>query len=371
MPVLPRQTAIDLRYQLLRAKRAYEQARLELQKHGFSIEQIGKMAAGDTIPDLGQETWRRALEHNGLWTDAASRLFETLPDALKADRWAVATVAEMAAGGLASDELVALLASEKTAAAHFLEIGALLQKGMSVAEISRLAASGALEPLVTILAPDDGDHDDWDVAEVLVQPGSRIAKGERMLVLSDHCRLRLRIDPVGGEQATALAVLGVEGACSARPLVTGSGPEIEAITLDQATGDETGQGTRIWARLDNSVAHESTDGQGRRFRSWSLRPGLRFLVGIPQHAIDEAFVLPLAALTTIGPDTVVFVEDGDSFRAVPVVVAHRDQRHAVISVDDAGDLFSGDRVVMSGAYALGLAMNAGATKVDAHAGHGH
>ncbi len=75
LPVLPRQTAIDLRYQLQRARRALDQSRLELTKHGFTDEQIEAMAGGASIPDLGEETWHRALENNGLWTEQAAQLF--------------------------------------------------------------------------------------------------------------------------------------------------------------------------------------------------------------------------------------------------------------------------------------------------------
>jgi multidrug efflux pump subunit AcrA (membrane-fusion protein) len=49
-PILPRQVAIDLRYQLNRAEQAHELARLELTKHGISPTQIDALAAGGPIP---------------------------------------------------------------------------------------------------------------------------------------------------------------------------------------------------------------------------------------------------------------------------------------------------------------------------------
>jgi len=74
LPILPRQTAIDLRYALLRAQKASEQASLELQKHGYTEEQITAMEQGGPIPNLGEDSWKRALQRNGLWPKTAEDL---------------------------------------------------------------------------------------------------------------------------------------------------------------------------------------------------------------------------------------------------------------------------------------------------------
>jgi hypothetical protein len=65
---------------------------------------------------------------------------------------------------------------------------------------------------------------------------------------------------------------------------------------------------------------------------------------------------------------VVFLKDGDGFRAVPVHVEHRD--HAVVVIADDGALFEGDPLVTDGAFALALALERGKGGDDAH-GHGH
>jgi cobalt-zinc-cadmium efflux system membrane fusion protein len=109
---------------------------------------------------------------------------------------------------------------------------------------------------------------------------------------------------------------------------------------------------------------------GRDYRSWALRPGLRYIVRIPVERRSNVFVLPADAAATQGPDTVLLLEDGDSFQAVPVRVFHRDSRTVVVGND--GAVFPGDRAVLHGAYSVMLAIQASAGGgADAHAGCGH
>ena len=104
-------------------------------------------------------------------------------------------------------------------------------------------------------------------------------------------------------------------------------------------------------------------------RSWQLRVGLRYLVQVPVQQLPRRFVLPTDAVATQGADRVVFIEDGDTFNAQPVHVEYADDEVVVIA--DDGSLYDGDRVVLSGAFALGLALGRGSEKVDPHAGHNH
>jgi hypothetical protein len=93
-------------------------------------------------------------------------------------------------------------------------------------------------------------------------------------------------------------------------------------------------------------------------------------VHVPVERLEERFVLPASAVVLRGSDMIVLLEDGDTFRPVPVRVEHLDSRVAVVAND--GAIFEGDRVVLRGAYALSLALQAGAGgDADAHAGHSH
>ena len=57
------------------------------------------------------------------------------------------------------------------------------------------------------------------------------------------------------------------------------------------------------------------------------------------------------------------------FRPQPVHVEYEDDRIVVLAND--GSLFQGDPVVVRGAFALGLALQAGSGAADPHAGHDH
>ena len=80
--------------------------------------------------------------------------------------------------------------------------------------------------------------------------------------------------------------------------------------------------------------------------------------------------MPSSAVTEDGPNKVVFLQDGDSFKPVPIAIAYQDDEVVVVPATKEVALFPGDPVVQSGAFELGLAMKGG-DAVDAHAGHNH
>ncbi|MCR9244546.1 MAG: hypothetical protein NXI31_05905 [bacterium] len=367
LPILPRQRAIDLRYQLSRSTKEHEQARLELQKHGLSEEQIRNVEGGSTLPEFTEETWQRALARNGLWPAAAKKLSEVLPTAIRALPWATATVGELAASGLATDELTEWVKSEEVAS-HFLDIGVLLQRGHTLADLKRLHKLNALEPVVRVEAPtNDGA---WDVLDVQVKRGAKVIEGQALIVLRDPRRLLLRTEPVGGEVASVLAAAGAGHTITATPLVQGSGPVLKGLSISYVESSTKNEGTLAFVEVANTPQSEIDRGGGRKSRTWKLREGLRYLLNVPTKKMENVYVLPAAAVTEDSPNKVVFLQDGDSFKPVPIVVAYQDHEVVVIPASKEVALFPGDPVVMSGAFELGLAMKSG-DAVDAHAGHNH
>ena len=102
--------------------------------------------------------------------------------------------------------------------------------------------------------------------------------------------------------------------------------------------------------------------------SWNLRVGLRYVVRVPVGELPERFVFPVGAVTTRGPDRVVYVQDGETFRAQPVRVEFENDEFVVVA--DDGGIFEDDPVAMSGAFALGLALQADTNTANSH-GHAH
>ncbi len=380
-PILPKQRAIDLRYQLSRAQKAFERADLELKKHGFSDQQIEAVAAGSAIPRLSEASWKRALERNGLWPSSAEDLHGSLPPGMRNLPWAIATVGELAASGLATPELTGWLRKTPGAGERFLELGAMLQRGYSLSDLQRLYRLNALGAVVQVAAPGVGDVGDvaeipdWDVHEILVKPGARVEAGTPLLTLLNPRTMYLKTEPVGGEVADLLRAIAKGVLCRARPLIAGSGPELEGLTIGFITGDDragdnrTGQSV-AYADVKNEPLAAHGSERGRR-RSWQLRRGLKYVLRIPVEQWENVYVLPSDAVTDDGPNKVVFLQDGEAFRPVRVEVRHRDHEVCVIPINEHTRIFPEDPVVLHGAFALGLALTSGGDKLDPHAGHKH
>ncbi len=369
LPIIPRQRAIDLRYQLSRSEKAHEQARLELKKHGLTDAQIAEVKAGAPLPEFNEETWQRALARNGLWPAEAQKLSAALPKTLRALPWVTATIGELAASGLATPALTQWMSMEE-AAEHFLDIGVLLQRGHTLDDLKRLHDLNALEPVVRVIAPQLGDGAAWDVLDVLTKRGAKVEAGDKLLTLSDPRRLFLRTEPVGGEVGSILIAAKERHTITAKPLIRGSGPDLEKLTVSYVQSSRESEGTIAFVEVDNSIRSKIDRGRGLSSRTWSLREGMRYLLKVPTAKLKNVYVLPSSAVTEDGPNKVVFLQDGDSFKPVPIAIAYQDDEVVVVPATKEVALFPGDPVVQSGAFELGLAMKGG-DAVDAHAGHNH
>jgi hypothetical protein len=176
----------------------------------------------------------------------------------------------------------------------------------------------------------------------------------------------LRLEPLGHETPHVVRALERKTSFDATPLLAGAGPLLEGLLVDRfetRTALEE-RGSVAWAICENEeIAHGDA-------RSWRLRVGLRYVARIPMGDREERFVLPVAAVGEDGSERVVYLEDGRSFRAQPVRVEFEDDEVVVVAND--GSIFAGDRVALSGAFALGLALQSDSGgAVDPHAGHGH
>lgn len=371
LPILPRKTTIDLQYELLRARKNDEVARAELRKHGFSDTQIAALAEGGPVPGLEAEIWKRALANNGLWPEPAERLLAALPKEMHALPWAVAAIGELTAADQNSAELEAWLKEQPEAGKCFLEVATLIQLGRTVADLKLLHEMNAFDPVVRLKAPAIKDVPDFDVHRIETKRGAHVSSGDVLLVLNNPRNLYLKLEPVGGEAADVLKTVREQQPCTATPLVSGSGPDLEGLRIAYVTSGENAQGTIAFVEIRNEPLAANPDEGGRTHRSWRLRPGLKYTIHLTVDRLEKVFVLPSEAVAEEGAEKVVFVQDGDSFKSAPVELAYRDHKHAVVRVNKHTALFPGDPVVVRGAFPLSLALKAGAGAVDPHAGHNH
>ncbi|HEX5138223.1 MAG TPA: biotin/lipoyl-binding protein [Planctomycetota bacterium] len=364
---LPSKAEIDLVYEERRTGDALERARREVERHGLSAEEIDRAQAGEDVL-ISAECVRRALLRNQLWEQEADAVLAALPPRIGRLRYTVAVLGELAAAGAMREDYLAAIRERPALAAAFLETAGLLQQGASVAWLKGLEASGALAPVVTVRAPDDAP--DWDISAVDVKPGAHVDTGSVLATCVDRRTVHLRLAPAGADLPALARALEAGEAVRAEPLVPESGPVLEQLPLVRLSPAE-GRASHgaAFASAENAALAERTVGDAVH-RTWKLREGLRYLVHVPVERLPGRFVLPASAVVLRGSDMVVLLEDGDSFRAVPVRVEHLDSHVAVVAND--GAIFADDRVVLRGAYALSLALQAGSrSAVDPHAGHNH
>jgi len=357
---------IDAEYEERRARRGYDDARMEAERHGLSEEEIASAEAGAEVA-RGPETARRVLAHARLWSQEADELLAILPERLRSTPLTTAILGELTGAGLLGPGIVRLFRSQARLAEAFADVAGLLQAGWTAAALEELVALGALEDVVVVRAPADGEE--WEIRDVEARPGRRIERGEALLRAEDRRFVLLELRP-SGLDAPALEKAMLEGATfSAEPLLRGAGAEVAGLRLERIAAAEGRTPVGVARVANERLAAVEVPGEAR-VSTWRLAEGQKFLARLPRERIEGRFVLPAEALVFRGAESLVLIEDGEGFREVVVRVEHRDARDAVVANDAA--IFPGDRVVTRGAYALSLALRAGEqTGGDPHAGHSH
>lgn len=241
--------------------------------------------------------------------------------------------------------------------------------GCTDEQIAQIAEGKVVSVVSPIQAPMVQGVVDWDLHSLEVKLGQKIEPGQVLAVLRNPRRLLLRSEPVGSEVAAVLAALTQTAEVTATPQVAGTGPALAGLKLSYVTSDGEEHGAVGYLNVVNEPLREDGEGTAKT-RTWKLRPGQRYLLRVPVEKMENVYVLPSGAVTDDGPDKVVFLQDGDSFKTAKVVVRYQD--HEVVVLDaDHSDIFPGDAAVQQGAFGLGLALKAGSGAVDPHAGHNH
>lgn len=247
--------------------------------------------------------------------------------------------------------------------------GELHRHGCTDEQITEIAAGKMVSVLSPIRAPATHGAADWDLHSVEVKLGQKVEAGQVLAVLRNPRRLLLRSEPVGGEIASILSALTQDAQVAAVPQVAGTGPALTGLKLSYVTSDSEEHGAVAYLNVINEPLREEGE-DAARTRTWKLRPGQRYLLRVPVEKMENVYAFPSDAVTDDGPDKVVFIQDGESFKTSKVVVRYQDHEVAVLDADHS-EIFPGDAVVQRGAFGLGLALKAGSGAVDPHAGHQH
>jgi len=363
LPVVSRTRLIELQAEAEKTAQDVRNAEYELAWHGLTADEIVRLrGAGDPPPN--RSLWKRALQRNGLWGETEESILGLLGERERALPWSIAAIGELSAAGLANANLVKVLKETPAMRTSFVDAASLLLLGHAVRSVRLLAESGALDPDGVLRAPEGAE--DWDVDDVLVSVGERVEAGQPIVRLHNAREMWLEVEPSGEEMAPLTRAFEKSQPLRASSLVPGAGPDLTGLNVDRFVTHAGGaRGALAVIRARNTVI----PGPKGRGRTWGLRVGLRYLVEIPVQVLPQRFVLPASAVTDNGPERVVFIQDGNTFTSRPVHVEYEDDRVAVIAND--GSIFPGDPVVLTGAFALGLALQTGSGAVDPHAGHNH
>jgi len=366
---VPSKTEIDLHREAQRAQRSLENAREEARRHGLTAEEVAGIEGG-TSPAPKAPDVHRVLDARLLWGPSADRVVAMLPESVRSAPFIVALVGELFAAGLLSAELEAALGSRPGIRDAFLDVAGLIQAGETVEGVLALEEAGGLRPSVLVRAP--ADAPDWDVIALDAVSGAHVSRGGEIATLLASHRMALRLAPTGEDVVAIERALAAGEVLVAEPLQPGAGPSLSGLRVTRFEPPaEAGGLASPLIEFDNRPLAPGAGLEPSQARSWQFREGTRYRVAVPLERMPGRFVLPAEAIVTRGADQVIVVQEGRNWRQVPVHVEYLDARVAVIPVKNGG-VFAGDRVVMRGAYALALALQAAAGGgVDPHAGHNH
>ena len=365
LALIPQKDLINLKYEIEKADRAVENSRKKLELHGLSQKDIEQAKKGAYKADL-YKIWKNALKANNIWNKNADVILASLSKNHVSNRWVIATIGELVAEDLLSEELLKWFSEDSEAGNYFLEIISLLQNGRSISDLKALHKLGAFHEIIKIKAPDK--ESGWDVENILVKAGQQVSAGEKLLTLTDQSNVYLLSYPQASEVRDIIKAIKSDATIKAKPLTEGTGPLLENLQIDKIRGKEDGS-QEVSISVPNSLLKENKNAAGK-FRSWSLRDGQKYILELPVKEIKGGLVLPLSALVTHGPDQVVFVKENDEFIRRRVIVVY--QNNDVVVIGPGSELLPQENMVISGAFALQLALVAGTPEaVDPHAGHNH
>ncbi|MGE0143022.1 MAG: hypothetical protein AB7I19_04930 [Planctomycetota bacterium] len=352
VPVIPRQRAIDLRYEIGHARALAEHAEHELLRHGFTAEQITAVLEHREIRLFDADHARRCLIHAGLWSESASRALAALPEGIRAQPITVGMVAELEARGISLEPLAAWLREDPIAAERFHDVAALLLCGSTLGQIRAIAAQNGLAERIDVPVPSNGR--DFQVADLLVRIGEHVEPGAAIASIRDDSILLLEVRPLGAEIQELEAAIASRTTCRATSLLPGAAPQLDELIVAGIRSD--GSGTVAWCEVRNPplIGSSSTP-----TTTHALLPGMRYAFRIPTSRIDEVFLVPRDALATLAGARVVFLAEADGhFHPQPVrVLAEDGERLAVLGADPAtNELTTDSAIVVRGAYALAMAM---------------
>lgn len=363
--IVPQKNLIEIKYKLEKARQQHRNLQNKLKLHGLTETEIQRIENGNQISRL-PNFWLNALKQNNIWNNKSMALHEAIAKSKHQQQWIIASIGELTAEELISDQLIKWIKNDKTSSDQFLRIARLLQDGHSLIDIQSLHKMGALADIVKINTP--ASSHGWDVEHVHIKKGQNINLGDKLITLTDHSEMFIEVRPQGKDIAYLNNALKEDKKMLAEPLIKNSSINLKELKISKLMGTDNRE-IIVYIPVSNKVLKMNTI-NNRQYRNWHLRNGLKYNLKVPIRAIKDVIVLPSKALVQHGSDKIIFVREGNEFIRRNVVVIYQDNESVVIG--QGSDLRTGEPMVIEGAFALQLALIAGTPQaVDPHAGHNH
>jgi len=258
----------------------------------------------------------------------------------------------------------------------------LLLHGLSESQIDDILENRTLLGVVVVRAPATASPEGGSravipllIQDLSVERGQHVRAGDTLAVLADHATLLVEGEAFEQDlpQITRAAAdrLPVTATLESKK---GSERTIEGLQIAYVANrvDTESRTLHFYVPLPNEVVRdERGEGDGApRFVEWRYKPGQRMQLRVPVERWTDRIVLPPAAVAQDGVENYVFLIDGDHLDRRAVQVEYRDPQSVVIA--DDGALLPGDRIAMTAAQQLQLAMKTrSGGAIDPHAGHSH
>ena len=254
---------------------------------------------------------------------------------------------------------------------------ALLLHGLTESQVEAIVTSRKLLGSLVVRAPGPFGSDPGSgtlvVQELAVDRGQHVTAGDTLAVLVDHGTLLIEGDAFEQDipQVTAAAATG-QPITAVVDAPRGAEDRIEGLRIAYLADSVAAESRtlRFFVTLSNQIVGPPRTEGTSRFVTWRYKPGQRMQLEVPVEEYRERIVLPADAVAQDGVENYVFRANGSHFDREPVHVEYRDPQWVVVAND--GALFPGDRVAMSAAQQLQLALkNKSGAGIDPHAGHSH
>ena len=312
--------------------------------------------------------WKNILTKNGYWNEQSEKILTSLPVNIKNLSYTISLIGEISANGYLNDELFEWVTNNKQVQNNFFNTISFILDGKSIVYVNNLLNIGAFDSLVSIKAPNLAP--DYDIHEINVKVGDKVEMGQKLGVMHDMRQLHIEAHAQGSEIEILMNALEKDLKIAAVPLAKNSGIELKNLKIRNIQDDSVRSGTKVHLEIPGNLSLIKDGKHNKRYRSWKIRIGTRYIIRVPIRKYDEIYLIPSDAVIEDGAEKIVFIEEGDTFKPVKVVVVYQNDEVAVLGQDS--DIFAGDVIVTNGAFGLGLALKAqtgGA--VDAHASHSH